>query len=251
MIGLCDGDVALYRAGYAAEKKVKRQLDSGDIEHIREVAPESHAIQNLRTVMESLENKFSKIEVFLSGSNNFRKNVATIKPYKGNRSPFQRPVHYEALRQFLIDKYRATVSDGCEADDDIGIRATDGCDGCIVSTDKDLRQIKGKHYNWVRDEWSEVDEREGLRVFYRQMLTGDATDNIPGIEGVGPVNSSLIVDPFTKEKGMWQAVKAEWHLRYPKGYESGGKVYAVDEVLAELGSLLWIQRTNRIRWEAP
>lgn len=252
MIGLVDSDLLVYRCGFAAEKKTKRQLDNGDIEHVREVSPEGHAIQNLRTVIESLESKFDKLEYYLSGKDNFRKPVATIQPYKGNRSEFSRPVHFNALRTYLIEWKGAKVIDGSEADDALGIRATNGNGiGCIISTDKDLKQIPGHHYNWVRGELSEVDEREGLRVFYKQMLTGDSTDNIPGIDGVGPVNASRIVDPFTREKGMWQAVREEWHTRYPNGYENEGRVYPVNNVLEEIAQLLWIQRTGRIKWEAP
>lgn len=263
MIGLVDADILIYRCGFAAEKRGKRQLENGETEHYREVAPASHAIQNLRTVIEALQSKFDKLEFYLSGKNNFRKDVATIRPYKGNRSEFSKPVHYDELRDFLVARYGAQVVDGMEADDAIGIRATAGSEGsdkevgrkenssngstCVISTDKDLKQIPGYHYNWVRDEYAEVSEREGLRVFYKQMLTGDITDNIPGIEGVGPVTAGRIVDPFTKERGMWQAVKEEWYLRYPEGYHGT----AVDRVLEEIGKLLWIQRTGRLTWEAP
>ena len=84
-------------------------------------------------------------------------------------------------------------------------------------------------------------------MFYRQMLTGDTVDNIPGIDGIGPKNAARIVDPYTKEKGMWQAVRDEWHSRYPEGYEG----HSVNKVLQEIAQLLWIQRTGRLKWEPP
>jgi 5'-3' exonuclease len=247
MIGLTDLDIVLYRAGFSVEKRGKRDVGNGETEHFREVAPLSHAIQNLRTVIESLEAKFEKLEYYITGKGNFRHEVATVQKYKGNRSPFNKPVHLEDMKKYMIEKYGAVVVDGKEADDELGIQQTSRENTCIISTDKDLDQIPGKHYNWVRDLYYDMGERESLRVFYRQMLTGDSTDNIPGIEGVGPVNASLIVDPYTKERGMWQAVKEEWHKRYPSGYHG----IAVDRVLEEIGQLLWIQRTGRIRWEAP
>jgi len=192
------------------------------------------------------------LEFYLSGKKNFRKEIATIKPYKGNRSEFQRPVHLNDARDFLVNKYDAIVTDGVEADDALGIRATSGQreDGrvfCIVSNDKDLKQIPGLHYNWVKKEWDEVSEREALRSFYRQLLTGDATDNIPGVEGIGTANAHKIIDPFTKEQGMWQTVLEEYTERYPNGYYNK----SVKNALLELGQLLWIQRTNRVRWEPP
>lgn len=258
MIGIVDGDILIYRCGFAAEKRIRVDKENGEFELKREVAPLSHAKQNLNTVLEHLDKKFELLEIYLSGKKNFRKEVAKLKPYKGNRSPFSKPVHYDDLRHYLERSRGAVITDGVEADDSIGIRATSGRaegrpEAVIISTDKDLKQIPGKHYNWVKDEWDEITEREGLRLFYKQLLTGDTVDNIPGIYGIGPANASKIVDPYTKEKGMWQAVREEWHSHYPDGYVLDGTPTgrSVDDVLQELAQLLWIQRTDRIKWEPP
>jgi len=57
--------------------------------------------------------------IILSGPGNFRDSIATIKPYKGNRDPTHIPVHYSAIRQYMIDQYCAVVIHGREADDEV------------------------------------------------------------------------------------------------------------------------------------
>lgn len=262
MIGLVDADLITYRCGFAAEKRVKVQHED-HVEHVREVGPLSHALQNVDTVMDSLKNKFGKLECFLSGKGNWRVEFATVLPYKGNRSPFGRPVHYKAIRKHLVDKWGAVVVDGMEADDALGIRQTgrhyetdpyvkQGPETCIISTDKDMLQIPGSHYNWVKDESKYIDERESIRNFYAQVLSGDRIDNIPGIYGIGTERAKRILQEVSTDRGCWQAVKRAWHDHYPDGYDTvDGRRRPVDEVLVEVASLLWIARHNQERWREP
>ena len=53
----------------------------------------------------------------------------------------------------------------------------------IATLDKDLDGVPGWHYVWKgkREGVFYVTETEADRFFYTQMLTGDATDNIPGL----------------------------------------------------------------------
>lgn len=245
MICLLDGDICVYRCGFAAEKKHKKELPDGDVEHTREVEPLSHALQNVDTLMDGVTKGFDSTEVYLTGKGNFREKVATILPYKGNRSKFAKPFYYEEIRQHLIDKYKAVVIEGMEADDAMGLRQTEGKEKtCITTIDKDLDQIPGQHYNWVKNERYQISELDGLRRFYGQLLTGDRVDNIPGIYGVGPVTATKLLAHAGSELHLWQAVRRKWFEHYPRGYEGR----SVDEVLLEVGRLLWIRRTGREQW---
>src|SRR3569623_1268526 len=76
--------------------------------------------------------------------------------------------------------------------------------------------IPGKHYSWpmmrkgkiIRDHRIlEVGYEEGIRTFYKQMLIGDKSDNIEGIDGLGPVKSSKIIDPLETEQEMYSKVR--------------------------------------------
>ena len=64
-------------------------------------------------------------ELFLTGKQNFRFDVAVTAPYKGNRKDVKKPKHLPLLREYLQTAWGASVSDGQEADDDIAIRATE------------------------------------------------------------------------------------------------------------------------------
>ena len=139
--------------------------------------------------------------VYLSGKTNFRYDVAITAPYKGNRANKPRPVHLPAARQHLIDLYGATVSVNCEADDTIAIAATqDG--GTVVSLDKDFDQLTNPIFNFVTFETRQATQLEATKTLYKQFLTGDAVDNIIGVEGCGPGMASELIDGCTKEADM-------------------------------------------------
>lgn len=109
-------------------------------------------------------------------------------------------------------------------------------DYVICSLDKDLKQIPGHHYNWRRDEFDFVEPIEGLRHFYRQLLTGDRTDNIFGIRGIGTVKSGRLIDNLNTEEDMFHVVQA---------------MYADDQRLLMNGQCLYIMREEGRRWSFP
>ena len=70
--------------------------------------------------------------------------------------------------------------EGEEADDQLSIRCALKGD-TIATIDKDLNNTAGWHYNWQKDDLYCVGKIEADRNFYRQLLVGDSTDNIPGL----------------------------------------------------------------------
>lgn len=118
--------------------------------------------------------------VFLGGRVNFRK---TVNPtYKANRTK-PKPIHLDDARNHLIDNWKAEVQQGIEADDRLGIELNPKSICCSI--DKDLLQIPGNHYNFVKQQMIYISEEIAEYNFYRQFLIGDATDNITGIYGIG------------------------------------------------------------------
>lgn len=249
--GKCDeqhGRAAAEAYGSAVESAA-----GGSIRYAPVAEPIEHACQNVSTTISFIRTRLEAAgchssEYFLSGKDNFRKALATLQPYKGNRKDVPKPVHYNALRDFIRDKYRATVVDGEEADDAIGIRATAlGGRAIIVSIDKDLDTIPGLHYNFVKKELYDVSEREASRNFYCQLLTGDTTDNIPGIDGVGVVKARRILKGCTSDKALWSTVLAEYTRRYPDGFMGRDTKRA----LVEIGQLLYIRKQPGELWSPP
>ena len=98
-----------------------------------------------------------------------------------------------------------------EADDSLGIFATGNRDCCIVSPDKDLRQIPGQLWDMKNDPIT-ITKEEGRQWHYIQTLAGDQTDGYAGVPGYGVKTASklfeekgyywdTVVDAF-KSKGM-------------------------------------------------
>ncbi|MBS1114989.1 MAG: polA, partial [Nitrospirae bacterium] len=98
---------------------------------------------------------------------------------------------------------------GYEADDIIGTLSKDaaakGTEVFIVTADKDMLQLVDEHikiYDPMKDkvlDESYVREKFGVgpeRVTEFMALTGDATDNIPGIRGVGEKTAKELLSSF-------------------------------------------------------
>ena len=139
---------------------------------------------------------------FLTGQNNFRKKVNV--EYKANRKDKEPPRWLQQCRRFLIEEWNAVVSDGCEADDLLGIFQTE--DTKIASLDKDLLMIPGWHYNWLHDAHTYTPPFEGIKTFYKQMLIGDVSDNIVGVRQIGKVKAAKLLDHIETEQELLEIV---------------------------------------------
>jgi len=134
---LLDGDIVAYRAAYSTE-----DMEPEDCEHkVDELIDDVMSF----TLFEFDHNM---VEVFLTGPTNFRYELATIAPYKGNRKDSVKPRHLSHARDYHIEEYGAVVSVDEEADDMIAKRATELRRGTgIKSGDKDSRQVPAKFFN--------------------------------------------------------------------------------------------------------
>lgn len=220
---LIDGDILCYRIGFATEDE-----------------DEGTAINTMATFIEDLLLfdllDYEETEIFLTGDTNFRHDVAVTAPYKGNRKDVRKPKHLPLLRDYLVKAWGATISDGQEADDEIAIRATElGSECIIVSIDKDFMQVPGWHYNFIKREKKFVTEEEGLRFFYKQILTGDNADNIKGIKGVGPVRAEKMLKDASTPCQLYRCC-----------VEAMG-----EERVLENARLLWLRREVGQTWEPP
>ena len=224
-VALLDGDIFVYRIGFASE----------DVDEKLCLA----RVTELVTDIVYFQLKCDDYKAYITGKGNFRNDIAVTAPYKGNRKDLKRPKHYEAIRKHLID-LGATQVEGMEADDAIAIEATAN-GGFIVSIDKDLDQIPGHHYNFVKHEEYFVTEEQGLLSFYKQILTGDRVDNIVGIKGVGPVKAHKLLAHCKTEKEMFDVCV--------KAYNDNGE----DGVArtTENARLLWLLRAPNQHYQAP
>jgi 5'-3' exonuclease len=283
MKALIDGDIILYACGFAAQHKYYRVRpvawrDSDNyLEEFRykkeakawiegledgleiytrdDIEPLSHAVQNIDVLIKRImkETGSDSYNIYLTGSDNFRDEL--VDYYKKNRDPTHKPYWYKELKEYLIECYDAIVVDGQEADDAMGIAQMKGMNSfdilshgteyptIICTTDKDLNMIPGWHYNWQKDKKYWVTEEGATRSFYFQLLTGDSTDNIKGVAGIGFKGAERILSRMETEKEMFIAVE--------KSYQDLYGTWEGTKFMEENVALLWIRREEDMGWEQP
>ena len=224
MIALIDADVVAYRIAFGCQDE-----------------PEKVAIAKVSEFLEELVFTYTDVddcEGYLTGKQNYRFDIAKTAPYKGTRVS-EKPKHLGIIRQYMIDAWAFSVQEYQEADDAIGIRAYSlgEEDYVICSIDKDLDNIRGKHYNFVKNEHYTITEEVAIKNFYRQVLTGDRVDNVPGLAGVGPKKADKILKDCSTEEDLYKAVL--------EAYD--GNV----ELMTEMAQLLWIRRKEGELWQPP
>ena len=224
---LIDGDIIAYRCAFAhKDDPIEVAIECVD-ELLYYIFNEC-----------SFYNSTGNYEVYITGKNNFRNNIAKTHKYKGNRKDAEKPLHLENIRQHLVTNYHAIKSHGEEADDLISKEATKiGPKVVIASADKDMLQLAAYHFSFNRNEWKTVDAIEGLQFFYTQILTGDTADNIKGLYRVGPVKAEKILKGAATERELWNKVV--------EAYD--GDV----ERIIENARLLWLRRYEGEIWQPP
>jgi hypothetical protein len=216
-------------------------------------------------------------EAYLSRGETFRHKLATILPYKGNRDPAKRPPYAGRIKQYYADTFGAEFCDGYEADDGMAMEQwkdwsdlaklceydevylKNNSNTVICSRDKDLNTVPGWHFSWTLKREAEKREAlgeihpekppyyvtliEAVRNFYKQMLTGDAVDNIQGLYNVGPKSAWLKqIDAMDNEAVMYEHVKEKYQKYY------GNWWY---KALLETGQLLHLWRKKGDVWVPP
>jgi len=131
--------------------------------------------------------------LFLTGKDNFRYKV--FPEYKAFRKDKPRPKWEQALKNHLRDQWDAQIVNGMEADDACGIAqcGSPKDKSIIIHHDKDINQIPGWHYNFVKKEKYYVEDEEGIYFFFTQLLTGDTADGIKGVAGIGPKKAEKLL----------------------------------------------------------
>lgn len=228
MIVNTDLDCLIYRSGHG----------KGDF--IQQVESLDWFLQSIRD-----KTNASDCKLILSGETNFRKEIDPN--YKSNRKESARPRYYNDLRDYSVNYLGAYLTEGIEADDELGI--LQNSDTCIASIDKDLLQVPGWHFrmkrNWEESELIFVDEDTAWFNFFKQCLTGDAVDMIEGVKNPTkahhkkPPNFSEdtateLLSGMSKSE-MLETVQEMYKIQYKDGWFQKFDVNC---------RLLWIQRSN-------
>lgn len=226
--------------------------------------PIENALHLVRTSLENIRlavagalaetgDEITSFELFLSGSINFRHDIATIKPYKGNRDPDAKPYWYKEIREYMVNTWKAKVVEPWEADDMVSIIQTEDPDNTIICTiDKDLRMVPGFQYNYRTKEFIAVDYQEALMAFYKQLVSGDSTDNIPGVYKAGKAAAEKLIREYMSEQDMYDAALQAYQESLDKyGEKTGYAHLSAAEALLENARLLWMLEYPGQLWTPP
>ena len=139
---LIDADYIVYKNCAAAET----ELDFGE-DVILVTSNFSDAYNATIRELTKLKDEFGSfpiLKLFFSDTKNFRKKIAPS--YKGHRNR-KKPCGYKRVINKLKTEFDVIIMPELEADDAMGIYATQYPGNVIVSPDKDMKQIPGTLYN--------------------------------------------------------------------------------------------------------
>jgi len=216
MRALLDADILVYRVGFTTQEEDLEIAKWRMNDLVQRILAETEA---------------TSFKCYLTASGDttaFRKQV--YPAYKENRKA-PKPVHYQAMREFLVEEYDAEIVSTIEADDALAIEQTafhnknDPNASCIVSIDKDLDMITGWHYNFVKASKYYIQPEDGIYNFYKQLLMGDKADNVQGIKGIGEKKADKILAGAEIEQELFDRVR---------------DAYSNDEEMLRTGEVLWI-----------
>lgn len=223
---LIDGDIVCMRAAFSAEDEEEAWVACSRAEA---------TVDEMCQALGATEK-----ELWLSGPDNFRYGI--YPEYKANRIHSKRPRWEKEVKQYMMEHMAANVSQGCEADDMLGVRHTEiGLESIICTIDKDLWQVPGHKYNFVKKETSFVSPEEGLYNFYYQCLVGDTADGIKGVAGIGPKKAERILREALAEANDEEAPR--------RMYDAVLNQYGSYEHFEMSAKCLWIWREMGGVWK--
>ena len=210
-IVIIDGNSLLFRAYFATAYPGVEIMRSQDGTPTNAIFAFSNMINK---ILSSLKEGESIFVAFDAGKHNFRHDQ--LETYKANRKPApedlvkQFPIVREFLKALNIYQFEEV---GFEGDDIAGTVARlaekEGYDVNLYTSDRDFLQLVTDkiHVNIIRKGLSDVVEMtpdlvketfgfEPLKIIDYKGLRGDASDNLPGIPGVGEKTAVKLIEEY-------------------------------------------------------
>lgn len=218
--------------------------------------PVEYSLKVVKNKLGEIQSRYGKFpKVYIKGNGvNFRDEVYRVQKYKGNRQT-QKPVHYDAIIDYMVSYWDAERIDGKEVDDEVAMQAKQATESVVIcSPDKDLDQIPGLHWNYSKSVQYEVDPLEAEMFFWEQVLSGDNADNIMGVWKVGPGKAEEIVANWYEEgltqEQIWEQVLAAYIDS--QGLPSCPYADAdAEDIAIQTARAIWMQDTPNVLWTPP
>ena len=215
MKAILDGDIIAYRAAFWADTEGPDALEDRLKEDLVRWTPPDCEI--------------GAVALSCKREDNFRKDY--YAPYKEHRNARPKPDCLGYALEILENLCPIVKQDRMEADDLMGIEKSAGRMVC-VTIDKDLQQVPGLFWypNLGEGEFpepvKETTVEEANFWFYRQWLTGDSTDNIPGVWKLGPKKAEKLLESTPPINHMALCLSL-----YEQRPDKDGNAYSLDAAL--------------------
>lgn len=257
---LIDGDIVIYRACAALEFEMELDVLGGTV--VTYHSDPEEIISHVECYIQELEERFdAEFSIFCwTGKMNWRKDV--LPTYKSNRKGTRVPLHlYQTKLHFANSReYNPVMMEGLEADDVMGILATDPdflpeYEKVIGSDDKDMKTIPTAVAKFADEEVTYVTYEDADKWWLTQTLAGDTTDGYSGAPSIGLKTAQEMLDEGVafektihtfksgKRKGeteeRWIKVPAQslWHT-VVSCFEKAGLTEAEAKVQATVARIL-------------
>jgi 5'-3' exonuclease len=200
----------------------KTESESGFVESteiaVAKFDEKIHLIIN--TLWENYNVGVNRFALFVGGENNYRK-LLFPKTYKISRVKKEKPPLLDFIKTYAQKTYDAHISNGCEADDAIyatWLKLSKNKEETIViaSVDKDLKQIPCKFfdYYYTRMTLEDVSADAAKKMWYTQLLIGDAVDDVNPIKGKGAKFAEKVLAKKQTDFSLMRAVYIEYVKRH-------------------------------------
>lgn len=187
-----------HTGGWLAELNAKRDspflVEEFEIEDLQTPEPLDHVLHIAKT---QVENDLKRLgadnyKAFLGKGESFRVELSTLLKYKDNRKEMLRPLHMDAVTEYLERKFKAEIVTEIEADDACVIECCSNPNAVIQGLDKDYYGQPVRFFNVNRPDegiqncnqfgklW--LDDKGDVRGIgrmhlYWQMCSNDTSDN--------------------------------------------------------------------------
>lgn len=179
---LIDGDMLIYKIGYAAEATVMfadgTEYKDANLGVARRLI--SRRIQWYCRVF-GLEFHPKNYTLYLSGKGNWRYDF--FPEYKANRKTLTKPAGYHPLRQWMMDQPNCILVEDEEADDRLSVDCLPG--QAIVTADKDFYTVPAYVYSVTAERLFQPTVPQGICFAMLQGLAGDRVDGYYGVDYIG------------------------------------------------------------------
>jgi len=191
--------------------------------------------------------KCDSYTLYIGGKNNFRREM--FPTYKASRKYTRLPEALNLLQDHAVKHHGAIRSHNAEADDYCVMDKLNNPKDLLVAIDKDvLHSCPGKHYNYWKEDYMEIEEDYARWFLYYQAIIGDGADNIKGVPGIGPKKALNFI-------GEWEECRPidELWLGVLEDYSSKG--IGLEEALYNIRQVCMTQydyEKNELNlWEPP